>query len=43
MNGTGLGASGRGSGFVEPIGKDGRMRRSQAVGQHLHQPQIVGM
>ena len=38
------GASGFGSGFVEPMGKDGLgMRRGPAVGQHLFQTRVVRM
>ena len=44
MSPAGSGASGFGSGFVEPMGEDGLgMRRGPAVGQHLIQPRIVRM
>ena len=44
MSATGSGASGFGSGFVEPMGEDGLgVCRGPAVGQHLIQPRIVRM
>jgi len=44
MSAAGSGASGFGSGFVEPMGEDCLgMRRGPAVGQHLVQPRVVRM
>jgi hypothetical protein len=44
MSAASSGASGFGSGFVEPMGEDCLgMRRSPAVRQHLVQPRIVRM
>ena len=44
MSTAGSGASGFGSGFIEPVVEDClRMRRGPAVGQHLVQPRIVRM
>jgi hypothetical protein len=44
MSVTQPGASGFGSGFVQPMGKYGLgMRRGPAVGQQLLQPRIVRM
>ena len=44
MSAAGSGASGFGSGFVEPMGEDCLgMRRGPAVGQQFVQPRIVRM
>ncbi len=44
MGMAGSGASGFGSGFVEPMGEDSPgMRRGPAVGQHLFQSRIIRM